>query len=232
MILILSLICFVPSTLGLTEVILTRNQFNDFVSEMQKISTDINIEDGTITADLSKLEKLVEQQNSKFDTLIAQNSQLLQASQNSFNSLNDLNRAVDYQTVQQSDFRSDWYKEFENIMTPINQILSDVNAAINIVKETTNAINTIFEAFQGTQDASVEAIQTSVESIAAEFELGMRKVVAEALAGASITLPALECIAFEGDACEYDPLGLGPIICEGAEAESCQAEGIVIEPIL
>merc|ERR1712080_320388 len=79
-----------------------------------------------------------------------------------------------------------------------NQILQDVNGAISLVQTTVNAINTVFLAFQTTQDAGIADISSAVDTIAAEFVLGMKGVVAEAMLGSSLTFGAIECTAWEG----------------------------------
>lgn len=213
----------ITSAFGLTEVILTRNQFNDFVAEMEKISNDISIEDANITLDLSNIEQLIGDQNNRLDTMLT----TLAAIQNSNLQIAE---ALQAQTDAQLNQYNDWYTKFESFMNPITQVLTSLNNAIGIIKDLVTAIQSIFDAFQGTQDAAVSAIETNVEIIASNFELGMKAIVTEAIAGSSMTFTALECVATELDACE-SVLGEGPIICEGAEFEVCEAEGLVLEPV-
>lgn len=249
---------------SLTEVILTRNQFNDFVTAIANISAEINIEDGVFSVDLSKIESTIVEQNGLLDIIVEQNNatkkvldrilttdlDLQSKFQKALDSLENLDNSVknntevivdallslryQIQAFQQSEneHRTEWYNKFDNVMSPVNAVLADVNNAINILKETTKAVQTIFEAFQVSQDEAIDAIEAGVQTIATEFEVGMRLVVAEALAGASVSFAATECVAFEGDFCEYDPLGIGPIACEGTETELCQMEGLIVEPIL
>lgn len=213
----LFLLFVITSVAGLTEVILTRNQFNDFVAEMEKISIDINMEDANVTVDLLAIETLIKEQNIKLDNMIT--------------GIGAITTAIHTQTESQQGHYDEWYQNFERVMTPINQLLTSVNNAIGVLKDTVQAIQSIFEAFQGTQDEAVATIETNVETIAANFEVGMKGIVAEAMAGAEMSFTAVECAAFEGDACEYEPLGFGPVVCEGTEIEACQIEGIVLEPV-
>jgi hypothetical protein len=230
---LLFIVCFgfMLETDALTEVILTRSQFNDFAAEMAKIAMDIDIENATIGADLSALEQLVKEQNAKFDTMIEQNGKSMTLLQNSLTSLRDIKAAIDHQTERDGILHTEAGKLFTDYIQPISTVLNGINNAINIVKEAVNAIQNIFDLFQGTQDEAVDAIQVAVEQIATNFEIGMKGVVASALTGSEMTVEGMVCTAFEGDACVYNPLGEGPVVCAGAEQEVCQFEGLVVEPV-
>lgn len=221
---------YVPCIFGLTEVILTRNQFNDFVEEMQKISMDISVEDANITLDLTAIEILITEQNYNLLNMIDQLKSIDLATKQLYQPLLDITSALSAQTQKLEEKYDDWYSKFETIMTPINQFLSSIHNAIGIIKDTIQAVQSIFEAFQGTQDEAVASLETNVEIIASNFEVGMKAIVAEALAGSGMSFEAVVCGAWEGDACE-SALGEGPIVCEGMETEFCQMEGIVVEPI-
>jgi len=206
-----------------TDVRLDRTQLEIILSEIKAISHQIVIEEGNITLDTLRIETLMERQNALIGNVIS--------------SLNDVVSAVKEGTHktegfmnQESEFHNSWFQKFEQVMTPINQILQDVNGAISLVQTTVNAINTVFLAFQTTQDAGIADISSAVDTIAAEFVLGMKGVVAEAMLGSSLTFGAIECTAWEGDGC-VSIVGEGPIVCAGMEAEFCEIEGIVLEPI-
>jgi len=228
---LLLLIFIVPYAISLTEVILTRNQFNDFVAEMEKISMDINFEDANVTLDLTALEIMVEQQNVKLAGMIIQLGDIHTATQNLYQPLVDISQALNSQTQKLEDQYNNWYDSFEKVMTPINQFLASIHNAIGIIKDTVDAIQSIFEAFQGTQDEAISSLETNVQVIASNFEIGMKAIITESLEGSSMTFTAVECAAWEGDACE-SAFGEGPIACEGMEAEFCQMEGLIVEPVL
>jgi len=228
---LLLLIFTVPYVISLTEVILTRNQFNDFVAEMEKISMDINFEDANVTLDLTALEILVTEQNMKLAGMITQLSDIHTATQSLYQPLVDISQALNAQTQKLEEQYDNWYDSFEKVMTPINQFLSSIHNAIGIIKDTVDAVQSIFEAFQGTQDEAISSLESNVQVIASNFEIGMKAIVTESLEGSMMTFTAVECAAWEGDACE-SAFGEGPIACEGMEAELCQMEGLVVEPVL
>jgi len=120
---LLLLIFIVPYAISLTEVILTRNQFNDFVAEMEKISMDINFEDANVTLDLTALEIMVEQQNVKLASMIIQLGDIHTATQSLYQPLVDISQALNSQTQKLEEQYNNWYDSFEKIMTPITSSL-------------------------------------------------------------------------------------------------------------
>jgi len=198
---------------------------------MEKISMDINFEDANVTLDLTALEILVTEQNMKLAGMITQLSDIHTATQSLYQPLVDISQALNAQTQKLEEQYDNWYDSFEKVMTPINQFLSSIHNAIGIIKDTVDAVQSIFEAFQGTQDEAISSLESNVQVIASNFEIGMKAIVTESLEGSMMTFTAVECAAWEGDACE-SAFGEGPIACEGMEAELCQMEGLVVEPVL
>lgn len=232
-----------------TLVELEKVQYDNITKLISEIAIDIEGENITLNADFYSLIRLQTQTIQAIDSFQAlyQNQEYFRDVQltNAFNmigeglkNINNTNKeilasiqsadtsnqqilgqilaAITTLDSNEEDRKNEWYAKFETIMNPLSQSLSDVSNTINIISSTTDAVYGIFEIFQNTQDVYIEQIAANVEIISTNFLVGMKTIIAEATVGSM-----LACADSTLDECAYDPFGVGPIECVGAELVAC-----------
>lgn len=130
------------------------------------------------------------------------------------------------------------HQQFTNLLTRLGPIESDVSdilisvgeissssGAAATLLEASNEIQTAIEETTATIEATVASIETTIIEIEAKMPIGtLVERLNEEVHGMEVA--NLDFVQIDLDLCEYDPLGIGPINCEGLESEAGTLQGI------
>lgn len=127
-------------------------------------------------------------------------------------------------------------QQFTNLLTrlgPIETDISDILISLGEVSSSTGATATLVEEING-QLTEVDALLTTSNEILTTIEAKMPLgTLIERLNREvhGIEVVNLDFAQIDLDLCEYDPLGIGPINCEGLESEAGTLQGVTFTAV-
>jgi len=226
------------------------------VELIDDVSIELNSENITLNADFRKLEKLTNltnvfiQQNTK--SIVDQSDYVYRLEKREYNNntilLNTTIGELLTQTIdgtmllnttlgdiyslekeETATIASDFFRKLDKV----NEVLSTINGAVGAIDTVLSGINTLLSGTQSTALASIAKSTATMATLMGDLvDGGLRKSVLEVIAETEFVVNAetLQAAELLMDACEYDPLGIGPINCNGLEGVQFEIEGVNLIP--
>lgn len=123
--------------------------------------------------------------------------------------------------------------KFFTILGEIDAVLDTINGVINTMQAVQGALQTYFTVGQNGILENLLVEQTTTNALLRTFIEGFDAKVIEAVMAATWEVETEEVIGTEMlfDACVYDPLGFGPINCDGLEASTMVLNAVKMQGI-
>lgn len=123
--------------------------------------------------------------------------------------------------------------KFGEVIEKIDATVSSISGILELIQTITEAVQAFISSAQTASLAAILAAieETNVLLAAFKAELPAKVLATIAATPFNMEAPGLVTAAFEGDLCEYDPFGIGPVVCEGAEAEGLSIPTLSLIPI-